>query len=204
MRRREFISLLGGAAAWPPAARAQQASRVPWVGVLMARTENDRLLQAPIQSFRSRLQQLGWTEGHNLRIDYRWVPSYPNQSESSRLRVAATELVALQPGVILADGLHSALALQDQTRTIPIVYTSPVWKGLAHPFAPPDEQMTGFADSDYSKGGKLLSLLKGAAPNLTRVALIFGEYFVDDSLEPFLRIIEGVAPSYGLIPAPAD
>ena len=172
MKRREFITLLGGAAAaWPLAARAQQDGRVRRVGVLMAYAEADPEAQARFQAFRQGLADLGWVEGRNLRIDVRWAGA-----DVARQQSHARELVALAPEVILASSTTATQALRDATRTIPIVFVTlsdPVATGVVSNLARPEANVTGFMSFEYSLAGKWLSLLKDMAPRLARVALLF-------------------------------
>ena len=172
MKRREFITLLGSAAAaWPLAAGAQQDGRMRRVGVLMPFVEKNRDGQAPIQVFRERLAELGWVEGRNLRIDVAWAgPDVAAQ------RSHAHDLVARAPEVILASGTVATQALRDATRTIPIVFvglSDPVATGIVSNLARPEANVTGFMNIEHSMAGKWLSLLKDMAPQLSRVAVLF-------------------------------
>ncbi len=172
MRRREFISLLGGVAAWPLNARAQQADGVRRIGVLMGYAESDREGQAFVAAFREGLQKLGWTEGRNIRIETRWAA--PDDAES-RQRFAK-ELVALQPDVILANNTPTAAAMLQQTRTIPIIFASvsdPVGSGFVASFPRPGGNITGFTNIEPTMAGKWLELLKEIAPRVNRVAFLF-------------------------------
>jgi putative ABC transport system substrate-binding protein len=173
MRRREFITLLGGAAvSWPLAARAQQPDRVRRIGVLMGFAENDSQAQAMIGAFREGLQKLGWTEGRNTRIDTRWTT--PADAES-RQRFAK-ELVALQPDVILSHTTPTTAALLQQTRTIPIIFATvsdPVGSGFVASFPRPGGNVTGFTLIEPTMAGKWLELLKEIAPRVNRVAFLF-------------------------------
>jgi putative tryptophan/tyrosine transport system substrate-binding protein len=175
MRRREFISLLGGAAVGPIAARAQQPDRVRRVGVLMPFAETDRDGQRPIQTFRQGLADLGWIEGRNLRIDVGWAGP-----DAAAQRSHARDLVALAPEVILASGTIASQALRDATRdatrAIPIIFVGlidPVATGIVSNLARPEANVTGFMNYEHSMAGKWLSLLKDVAPRLTRVAVLF-------------------------------
>ena len=163
MRRREFIILLGGAAvAWPLAARAQQADRMRRVGVLVSRIADDPEEQARLAAFVQGLQKWGWTEGRNVRIDYRWAAA-----DADRSRTYAAELVALAPDVIVAAGSQSVAALQQATRTVPIVFASvvdPVGAGYVTRLARPGGNATGFTAFEYSLSGKWLELLKEMRP----------------------------------------
>ena len=153
-RRREFITLLGGAAAWPLAAGAQQGERVRRIGVLMANDENDPEEKRRYSAFTQPLADLGWTVGHNLRMDVRWGRADVNQT-----RALAQELVGLQPDIILAGGLPATAALQQETRTIPIVFASvsdPVASGIVARLDRPGGNITGFASFEATLGGKWL------------------------------------------------
>jgi putative ABC transport system substrate-binding protein len=170
MKRREFITLLGGAAAWPLAARAQQGERMRRIGVLMPLTADDAGEQEVMLIFVQALQQLGWTDGRNLRIDFRGAGANLDDS-----RKYATELVALAPDVILSIGGVNLPSLQQATRTIPIVFLrvpDPVAAGFVDSLARPGGNATGFASIDYSVSTKWLELLKEIAPNITRAAVV--------------------------------
>jgi ABC-type uncharacterized transport system substrate-binding protein len=171
MRRREFIKLLGGAAAaWPLAARAQQAEQMRRIGVLMNMTADDPQGQARIAAFAQVLQQSGWSNGRNLRIDTRW-----GENNVDRERRYAVELVALAPDVILASGTQSVLALQKATRTLPIVFvgvSDPVGAGVVDNLARPGGNTTGFMEFEYSFSGKWLELLKEVVPRLMRAGVL--------------------------------
>ena len=172
IRRREFITLLGGAAAWPVAARAQQGDRVRRIGVLMSRDENDPEGKRRYSAFTQALAGLGWTEGRNLRMDLRWVGA-----DAGRIRVSAQELVALQPDIILTQATPNTAAVQRETRTIPIVFAiggDPVASGIVPRLDRPGGNITGFADfGDASVYGKYLQLLLEIAPGLKRAAIMF-------------------------------
>jgi putative tryptophan/tyrosine transport system substrate-binding protein len=171
MRRREFITLLGGAAvAWQSAARAQQPEQMRRIGVLMNRATDDPEDQAYLAAFRQALQQLGWPEGRNVQIDYRWA-----SGDADLVRKHAAELVALAPDVILAAGSPSVAALQRVTRSLPIVFVrvaDPVGGGLVDSLARPGGNVTGFMQFEYSFSGKWLELLKQIAPQVTRAAVL--------------------------------
>ena len=173
MRRREFITLLGGAAAaWPLAARAQQPERMRRIGVLMAYAESDREGQACVAAFREGLQKLGWAEGRNIRIDTRWAT--PGDAEA--MQRFAKELVALQPDLILSQSTPTTAALLQQTRTIPIVFANvsdPVGSGFVASFPRPGGNVTGFTNIEPTMAGKWLELLKEIAPRVDRVAFLF-------------------------------
>ena len=167
MKRREFIALIGGTSAMPLVARAQQNERVRRVGVLMPFAQDSPEGQAQIAAFVQEMQKLGWTEGRNLQIEYRW--------DTGDLRKTATELVTLSPDVILASSTPAVAALQQATRTVPIVFTQvadPVSAGFIVGLAKPGGNMTGFTNFDYDIGAKWLELLKEIAPHVTRVGVI--------------------------------
>ncbi len=171
LKRREFITLLGSAAAaWPLAARAQ-SDRVRRIGVLMAYAESDPEGQAWVAAFREGLQKLGWTENTNVRIDYRWATA-----EVAQIRQQAKELVAQQPELILSSGSPTTLALVQQTRTLPIVFANlvdPIGQGFVASMSKPGGNVTGFANLEGSIIGKYLELLKEIAPRVTKVALFY-------------------------------
>ncbi len=168
MRRREFITLLGGAAAaWPLAARAQQRERMRRIGVLLSAAADDPEGQARITAFVQELQRLGWTDGRNMLIDVRWAAGKADDT-----RKYATELVALAPDVILASGGSVVGALLQLTRTVPIVFTQttdPVGAGFVDSLARPGGNVTGFTNFEFGISGKWLELLKEIAPGVTRV-----------------------------------
>jgi putative ABC transport system substrate-binding protein len=171
MKRREFITFLSGAAAWPLAAVAQQNGRVRRIGVLLAGDENDPLARPPVSAFTQALAGLGWIDGRNVRMDLRW-----HGDESSRIRALAQELVGLQPDIILAGSTPVTVALQRETGTIPIVFASvadPVASGLVERLNRPGGNVTGFAANEASLGGKWLELLSEIAPGLKRAAIMF-------------------------------
>lgn len=171
MRRREFITLLGSAAvALPLAAHAQQANRMRRVGVLVNRVADDPEEQARLAAFRQRLQELGWAEGRNVRIDYRWAAADADNS-----RKYAAELVALAPDVILAASSQNVEALQQTATIVPIVFANivdPVGVGFVATLARPGGNTTGFTLFEYSLSGKWFELLREIAPNLTRIAIL--------------------------------
>jgi len=171
MKRRAFIAGLAGAAvAWPPAGRAQQGERVRRIGVLMNVAADDPEAEARNTSFMQGLQELGWTVGGNLRIDYRWAAG-----DADRLSRDAAELVALAPDVVLASGTSTVGPLQRTTRTVPIVFAGvadPVGAGFIDSLARPGGNTTGFISFEYGLSGKWLELLKEIAPGVTRVAVL--------------------------------
>jgi putative tryptophan/tyrosine transport system substrate-binding protein len=173
LKRRQFITLLGGAAvAWPTAARAQQPERMKRIGVLMGYPESDSEAQTKIAAFQDGLQKLGWTEGRNTRIDTRWAT--PADAES--MERFAKELVALQPDLILSSTTPTTAALLQQTRTIPIVFATvadPVGSGFVASFPRPGGNVTGFVVFEASLAGKWIELLKEIAPRVNRIAFLF-------------------------------
>jgi putative ABC transport system substrate-binding protein len=176
MQRREFITLLGGAATspvlWPLAARAQQPDAMRRIGVLMAYAESDPEAQAWVAAFRDGLQKLGWTEGRDIRIDTRW--GTPGDAES--IQRFAKELVAMQPDLVLSHVTPSTAALLQQTRTIPIIFATvadPVGSGFVASLPRPGGNVTGFTLMEPAMAGKWLELLKEIAPGVTRVTLLF-------------------------------
>jgi ABC-type uncharacterized transport system substrate-binding protein len=194
MKRREFIVLLGGAAAWPLAARAQQADRIRRIGVLMGWPESDPETHSERASFVQELQKLGWSEGRNLQIDTRWwIPADPESTH----RLA---IVALRPELILSQSTTTTAALLQETRTIPIVFAivaDPVGSGFVANLARPGGNATGFVVMEGSFGGKWLELLKEIAPRITRVAVLF-----DPEVAPYaqywLNPFKAAAPSFAV------
>jgi putative ABC transport system substrate-binding protein len=171
MKRRTFIAGLGSAAAWPLAARAQQDERVRRVGVLESGDENDPLEKARISAFTQALANLGWTEGRNVRLDLRW-----GGGDINRIRALAQELVGLRPDIIVTNQTPPTVAVQRETRTIPIVFASvgdPVASSIVARLDRPSGNVTGFATLEASLGGKWLELLSEIAPGLKRVAIMF-------------------------------
>jgi putative ABC transport system substrate-binding protein len=168
MRRREFIAGLGGAvAAWPLVARAQQGDRVRRIGVLHVYDENDPEGQRRVSAFTQALADLGWTEGRSVRMDLRW-----GGGDDNRIPALAQELVGLRPEIILANGGLATIALQRETRTIPIVFvsvTDPVASGIVPRLDRPGRNTTGFANFEGSMGGKWLELLSEIAPGRNHV-----------------------------------
>jgi putative ABC transport system substrate-binding protein len=203
IRRRQFISALGGTAlAWPFAARAQQSDRVRRIGVLVPQAESDPEQRSWITAFATRLRELGWTQGKNLQIDYRWAGGDP-----TRMPTLAKELIEQQPDVLLAATPTAAVAARQYTLAIPIVFTQvvdPVAFGLVTNLARPEGNITGFTVFEFAIGGKWVQLLKECAPSVTRAAIFF-----DPSSTPwpqYVRAIETAARSLGvqLIPFPVQ
>jgi putative ABC transport system substrate-binding protein len=193
MRRREFITLLGGAAAaWPLPARAQQqADRVRRIGWLMGYDENDPEGKTFASALIQALAGLGWTDGRNVRVDLRWAGG-----DTNRIRALAQELVGLQPAIIVTSGTPATAAVQRETRTIPIVFmgvNDPVANGVVARLDRPGGNVTGFALFEPSLGGKWLELLSEIAPGLKRVAIMFNPDFPGPST--FMPSLETAARS---------
>jgi putative ABC transport system substrate-binding protein len=196
MKRREFITLLGGAAVtWPAVARAQQSDQMRRIGVLMGYAENDLEAKAWITGFVEELQKLGWIEGSNVRIEYRWATG-----SVERLRSYAAELLSLKSDVILAGSTPALAAIFLQTRSVPVVFANvadPIGQGFISNLAHPDGNVTGFTSLEFSIGGKWIEALKEISPSLTQAALMFNPetapYFPS-----FLRPIETAASSFGV------
>jgi putative ABC transport system substrate-binding protein len=183
--RRTFIAVLGGAAVWPLRAPAQQAERVMRIGVLMASAESNREGQTYTAAFREALQKLGWEEGRNIRIDYRWAAT-----DLETIRRSVIELVALHPDSILSANTPTTAALLQQTRTIPIIFATvsdPTGSGFIDSFSRPGGNVTGFTTLEGSLGGKWLELLKEIAPRISRAAFLFspGTSPFEHFLNPF-------------------
>jgi putative tryptophan/tyrosine transport system substrate-binding protein len=199
LRRREFIAGIGSAAAWPLGARAQQSDRVRRIGVLIAGDENDPLEKARISAFTQALADFGWTEGRNVRMDLRW-----QGDDINRIRALAHELVGLQPDIILTVGTPATVALQRETRTIPIVFaslTDPVASGIVARLDRPGGNITGFADFEVSLGGKWLDLLSEITPGLKRATIMFNPDTAPASL--YMPSFEAAARSLKVAPMTA-
>src|SRR5262245_43704262 len=202
MRRREFIWLIGGAAAWPVGALAQQPDEVRRIGVLVNTAADDPEGQASVEAFKQALQQLGWSESRNLRIDYRGGAA----GDPDRIQTFAKELVALQPDVILARSTPVTAAFLKQTRTIAIVFTvvaDPVGEHFVESLARPGGNATGFTYVESSLTGKWLELLKEIAPGIKRVAFIFDPKLAPGGGSYYTRLIEAAAPSFAVAPTVA-
>jgi putative ABC transport system substrate-binding protein len=195
MKRRDFITLLGGAAAaWPLAARAQQPQRVRRIGVLQPVLADDPLSQEQLAVFAKALQELGWIDGRNLRIDYRF-----GAIDADRARSAAAELVALAPDVVLAVGASTTKVFQQASRTVLIVFVAafdPVSEGLVATQARPGGNTTGFATLEYGMSVKWLQLLKEIAPNVKRAAVIRDPTLTAAAGQ--FGALQGVAPQLGV------
>jgi putative ABC transport system substrate-binding protein len=195
MKRREFITLVGGAAAtWPFAVRAQQPNGMRRIGVILPAAATDVEFQSRITAFQQGLHELGWTDGRNIRIDYRWAGS-----DADRIRRSAAELVALGPDVVLAVSSPVVGAFQQATHTVPIVFASvadPVGAGFVDSLARPGGNITGFLLFEFGLAGKWLDVLKQIAPQVTRVAVIrdpktpagIGQWAVIEAIAPSARV----------------
>jgi putative tryptophan/tyrosine transport system substrate-binding protein len=199
VKRREFITLLGGTAAWPLAARAQQPERMRRIGVLTGIAEDDPETKARLTAFRQGLEKRGWSEGRNVHIDYRYAPA------GAQAQVLAKELVALQPDVIFANTTPMTAALQRESRTVPIVFaavTDPVGSGFIASLPRPGGNITGVMLFEASVTGKWLAMLKEIAPRLERVALV-----INPNTAPFynyyLRAAESLSPLLGIKVVPS-
>jgi putative ABC transport system substrate-binding protein len=200
MRRREFLGALGGAAAaWPLAARAQQAGPMRRIGILMGGAKGDSQNEVGLTAFSKSLRELGWTEGNNIRIDIRWAAG-----NVERMKNFAKELVGLQPDLLIAHTTQPTAALQRETKTIPIVFlivSDPVGSGFVASLPRPGANITGFINIEASLGGKWIEVLKEIVPNVSRAALMFNPDTATYSkyyLEPFeaaarLRGVEPIA-----------
>ena len=197
MRRRDFVSLLGGVTAIPFAARAQQAEKIRRIGVLMLFAQADRQAHAEYAAFTTEIQRMGWTEGQNIRIYQRW-----SSGDVSRLQALATELVDLKPDLVVAQGSAALAALQHATRTLPIIFadvTDPVGQGFVESLARPGGNTTGFAMFELSMGEKWLDLLKKLRPSIKQVAVLSNPA---TSTAPFAKLyfqsINAAAPRFGI------
>ncbi|HEY9359716.1 MAG TPA: ABC transporter substrate-binding protein, partial [Xanthobacteraceae bacterium] len=199
--RREFITLLGGAAAtWPVVARAQQRDRTRRIGVLMPASADDAESQTRVGAFLQGLQQLGWTIGRNVRVDTHWATS-----DAASIRKHAAELAALAPDAILAFGASTVGPLLQETRTVPIVFPvvgDPVAAGFVESLARPGRNATGFMTFEYGMGAKWLELLKQIAPAVTRVAVLRDPAIPTGPAQ--FGVIQAAAPSAGMEVRPVD
>src|SRR5262245_4869653 len=193
MKRREFISLLGGATAWPLAVHAQ-TKQMRRIGVLMGLVAGDPEAQSRVVAFENGLRELGWVKGRNLSIEYRWA------GNGNVLRDHAAELLAMAPDLILANSTPVTVALREQSGAVPIVFTQvvdPVGQGLVANLAHPGGNLTGFTSFEFSIGTKWLEALKQTAPRVTRVAIVFNPQSAPFA-DLFLRPVEAPAPSFSV------
>jgi putative ABC transport system substrate-binding protein len=200
MVRREFVTLLGGAAVWPFAALAEKSDGARRVGVIMGFAEGDDVWQTYLATFRRALQDLGWTDGRNIRFDYRFT----GDSEE-RMRGMAEEIVGLAPDVILVSTNSAVSAILNATRSIPIVFTwvsDPVGSGFVTNLPHPGGKITGFHNFEPPIGGKWLAYLSQIAPTLRRVAVMYVPEIAPNVA--FLRVVEAAAPQMGLAVTPAE
>lgn len=198
MRRREFVGLVSSAVVWPLAARGQPSDRVRRIGVLVGLAENDPEMKRRLAGLREGLEKLGWSEGRNVRIDYRFAPA------GSQVQVLARELVALEPDVILAQSTPATAALKRETSTIPIVFASvadPIGSGFVTSLSRPGGNLTGLLQYEEGITGKWLALLKEIAPNITRAALLANpktaafDYFLRSANNPAIDLSIEVVPT---------
>ena len=201
MRRRTFITLLGGtAAAWPLAVRAQQGERVRRIGVLMGGHETDSEAQTWKKAFELRLAELGWTDGRNVRIDYHWAGGDPAFS-----RTFAKEMLSIGPDVVLAVGTAALVALSEETHTVPIVFTrisNPVERGFVATLAKPGGNVTDFTNFDATMSGKWLQTLRDIAPSTSRVAMVANPK--ESDLVHYIRSFTAAATSSSIEPIEAS
>src|SRR5262249_45442011 len=195
--RRNFLTLLGSAAAWPLVASAQPSDRVRRLAAMMGgnNADTDAAGRGWFMAFRQGLQEMGWVEGRNFRADYRWAAG-----DLDRMRVIAKDFVDLQPDVLFGGSTPTVLALLRETRTIPIVFTNlsdPVGTGIVASFARPSGNVTGFAAFEYSLAGKWLEMLKEGAPATRRVALVFNPETAPYA-HHYLSFMEAAAPALGV------
>ena len=199
MKRRKFITLLGGAAAWPVVARAQQGDPVRRIGILMGSADNAEY-RPRVALFIQTLAQLGWTDGRNVIIDIRW-----NSNDPQRMAEQARELVQLKPDVILASPSRVVFPVQKETRTIPIVFVTvsdPIGQGIVDNLARPSGNTTGFSNLEFSLIGKWLQILKEVAPKITRVGLMIST--TNGASANWYKEFKNVAPTFGVEPVAAS
>jgi putative ABC transport system substrate-binding protein len=200
MRRREFVSLLGGAAAWPLAAHAataQPSDRVRRIAMLSGLAATDPEVQARVAALQQGLKELGWTEGRNVSIDFRW-----GTGERDQMRAFARELIDLKPDLIVGMTTPAVTALVQETTTIPILFVNivdPLGRGFVSNMARPGGNVTGFLNFEFSMGGKWLETLKRIAPAVERAALLFNPDTAPFA-GSFVRVAEAAAPSFGIEP----
>jgi putative tryptophan/tyrosine transport system substrate-binding protein len=201
MRRREFIVLLGGGVlGWPLAARAQSSRAVRKIGVLMPFAADDLEGKAELAAFAQQLQSLGWADGKNVHIDYRWA-----DGDTQRMQALAKELIALQPDVLFVRSTPATAALAHNTRTIPIVFavvSDPVGDGFVASLARPEGNVTGFTNAESSMTGKWLSLLKEITPASNRIAFIFDPKLAPGGGAYYTSLIQTASASLNITPVP--
>lgn len=198
MRRRDLLRMLGGAMAWPLAASAQQEIVLRRVGVLMPFSADDPEVRSELAAFAQELQSLGWTDGRNLRIDYRWSPG-----DRTKLQAYAKELIALQPDAIFTRSTPATAALLKNTRSIPVVFavvSDPVGEGFVASLARPGGNATGFTNAEASLTGKWLQLLKEIAPTMTRLGFIFDPEMAPGGGAYYTGLIKTAVASSAVIP----
>jgi putative tryptophan/tyrosine transport system substrate-binding protein len=200
LKRREFITLLGGAAAWPVAAHAQQAGRVARIGVLMGIGDSDPEAKPRVEAFQKGLQELGWTEGHNIHLDYRWTAGDPE-----RTLLLAKEIFDLKPDVMLVHSSPAVAALRQLTSKIPMVFVliaDPIGSGFVESLAHPGGNVTGFMNAEAPMAGKWLGLIMEIAPKIKRVALIYNPR--TSPFQSYLREFDASARQFGVqaVPTP--
>jgi putative ABC transport system substrate-binding protein len=196
LRRREFVALLASTVAWPFAARAQHLERMRRIGVLMGLAASDPEAQSRVAAFENGLRELGWVKGRNLSIEYRWA------GDGDGLRGHVAELLAMEPDLILANTTPVTVALQKQSRTVPIVFTQvsdPIGQALVSNLAHPGGNLTGFTSFEFSIGTKWLEVLKQTAPHVTRVLLMFNPQSAPFA-DLFLKPVEAAAPHLSVAP----
>jgi putative ABC transport system substrate-binding protein len=201
MRRRDFVALVGGAAAWPVAARAQPTERMRRIGVLVGLAENDPEMRQRLAAFREGLEKLGWFEGRNVIIDYRFAPG------GTQAKLLARELVALQPDVLLSQSTPATAAVKSETTTIPIIFASvadPIGSGFVTSLTRPGGNLTGLLQYEEGITGKWLALLKEIAPNVRRAALLANPK--TSAFDYFVRSAKTKAAdlSIALVPSPIE
>jgi putative ABC transport system substrate-binding protein len=197
MQRRQFITLLGGAATWPLAARAQQGDRMRRIGVLIG-SEDNTDARALFAEFQQALEQMGWTYGRNIQIDIRWG------SDAERMEAYAKELVRLNPDVIFAGPSNVVLVLQRETRSIPIVFvrvSDPIGQGIVDSLARPSGNITGFSNPDFPLIGKWVQILKDIVPSMSRVGLMIST--INAASPQWYRLFDTLAPSLAITPVAA-
>jgi len=202
MKRREFITLLGGAATgWPLASRAQQPGRLRRIDVMTAFAEDSRDGRQNVGAFREGLQQLGWTDGSNIRIDFHW-----NVSEPGRAQVIARDIIAVHPDLIVSHMISVTTAVFQLTKTIPIVFVNvpdPVALGLVSSFARPGGNVTGFTNFEPSMGGKWVEFLKDLDPRIRRIAILFNPETAPAGGKLYLPPFKTAAAALGIEPIEA-